>query len=102
MLYWEHNFADGTGVRIVSVPNEAAKKEVVEIQFRVSGQGAKPRLAKCPLYDRDEEKDLFPDLLDALLQQKIKEVGKQCEKCDRYYLPSSPNQKICMDCKETE
>lgn len=102
MVYFEHHFQDGTGVRIVDVPHEDLKREVVEIQFRVSVQGKPPRLAKCPLFDKDEGKDLFPEFLDNLLQLKIKEVGKQCDKCERYFLPSSPNQKLCLDCKESK
>lgn len=102
MVYFEYAFADGTGIRIVDVSDETLKREVVEVQFRVSVQGQKPRLAKCPLFDKDLNIDLYPKLVDALLQEKIKEIGKQCEKCERYFLPSSPNQKQCLDCKETE
>lgn len=100
MLYFEYNFEDGTGVRIVTVPHEDIKREVVEIQFRVSVQGKKPRIAKCPLFDKDKKLDLFPVVVDALLQDKIKEIGKQCQKCEKYYLPISPAQKICKDCHD--
>ena len=99
-VHFEHNFADGTGIRIVDVPDETIKRQVVEIQFRVSAQGQKPRLAKCPLYDKDTQTDLFPELLDAILQSKIKEIGRKCEKCGENFLPSSPRQLQCFDCKD--
>lgn len=100
MVYFEHNFQDGTGIRIVTAPHEDIQREVVEIQFRVSGQGGKTRLAKCPLYDKDKKEDLFPALVDAMLQEKIKDIGKQCKKCKKYYLPAGPAQKICKECHD--
>lgn len=99
-VYFEHNFQDGTGIRIADVPDESIKKEVPTIQFRVSSQGMKKKVLSCPLYDKDEDRGLFDELCDRLLQAKIKEVGKQCEKCESYFLPSSPNQRICTDCRE--
>ena len=99
MVYFEYAFSDGTGIRIVDVPHPDLKREVVEVQFRVSVQGQKTRLAKCPLFDKDKKEDLFPQFLDTLLQIKIKEIGKQCPKCEKWFLPSSPNQKQCLDCK---
>jgi hypothetical protein len=98
VVYFEHNFQDGTGIRLADVPDESLKKEVPTFQFRISAQGMKSRVISCPLYDKDEELELFPLLVEGLLQEKIKEIGHQCIDCKRYYLPSSPNQKRCSDC----
>jgi hypothetical protein len=98
LVYFEYDFQDGTGIRIADVPDESIKKEVPTIQFRISGQGMKKRILSCPLYDMKADKELFPLLVDGLLQEKIKEVGHKCIDCQQYYLPSSPNQKRCTDC----
>lgn len=100
MIYFEHNFDDGTGIRLVDVPHEDIQREVVEVQFRVSVQGQKPRLAKCPLFDKDKMEDLFPAFVDSILKQKIREIGRKCKKCEDFYLPVSPSQKVCKACAE--
>jgi len=99
MTYLEHVFKNGTGIRIADVPYPELEREVPTIQFRISLQGQKTRLLKCILFDKDTGEDLFQELLDNLLQVKLKEIGSKCEKCGKYFLQRSPAQKQCEDCK---
>ncbi|KKN19305.1 hypothetical protein LCGC14_0947040 [marine sediment metagenome] len=99
MVYLEHSFTDGTGIRIVDVPYPELKREVPTIQYRISRQGEKVRILKCMLFDKETGEDLFAELLENLLQVKLKEIGHQCEKCEKYFLPNSPAQRQCGDCK---
>ncbi|MHA2022565.1 MAG: hypothetical protein ACTSWQ_02775 [Candidatus Thorarchaeota archaeon] len=102
MVYFEHTFKDGTGIRIVDVPDEDLNLEIPTIQFRISPDGQKVRILKAILYDSDTKEFLFDEMLDGLLQKRLKEEGKRCMKCGKYFLPHSPSQKQCVDCREAE
>lgn len=99
MLYFEKLFDDTTGIRIVSLPNEELKREEVVIQLRVSTGPNSVKVVKCPLTDPVTHEDVFPELVDALIQCKLRDIGKPCEDCEKYFLPTSPNQRVCKDCK---
>jgi hypothetical protein len=100
MLIYEKLFDDKTGIRIVTVPDEVLKKEVIKIILRVSTGPATVKVVSLMM--KDGEKDLSEDFIDAFLQLKIKEIGRQCTKCEKYFLPTSPNQKLCTVCKESD
>jgi len=96
---FEHLFDDTTGIRIVTLPNEKLKREEVVIQLRVSVGPVTKKVVRCALTDPKTQEDLYPLLEDAILQVYFKRVGKKCEKCGRYYMPTSPNQAQCLQCK---
>lgn len=98
-VYLEHVFKNGTGIRIVDIPYPELEREVPTIQYRISLQGQKTRVLQCVLFDKDTKEDLFAELLENLLQVKLKEIGSKCEKCDQYFLPNSPAQRQCHVCK---
>jgi len=102
MNIFERTFDDTTGIRIVTLPNEQLKREETVIQLRVSTGPTTVKLVKCALTDPKTHEDLYPLLEDAILQIYLKRVGDKCEKCERYYLSTSPNQKQCLQCKETK
>lgn len=98
-LIFEHLFDDTTGFRIVTLPNEKLKRETVWVQVRVSTGPSTVKLVKIELVDPKTGEDVYPALQDALIQDKIKDIGRQCDDCKKYFLPTSPNQKVCVDCK---
>jgi hypothetical protein len=100
MLIYEKLFDDKTGIRIVTVPDEALQKEVVKLILRVSTGPTTVKVVSLVM--KDGEKDLSDEFIDAFLQLKIKEIGRQCAKCEKYFLPTSPNQKVCTECKESD
>jgi hypothetical protein len=100
MVIFEHLFDDTTGMRIVTMPNEAIKREETVIQLRVQTGPQSIKMVKVALTDPKTGEDLFPVLEEALLKNKLKEVGRQCDHCCEFYLPTSPNQKHCPNCKD--
>lgn len=100
MVIFEHIFDDTTGIRIVTLPNENLGKEETVIQMRVSTGPGTVKMVKCALTDPKTGADLYPLLQDAVYKTKLKEIGKQCEHCCEFFLPSSPNQKYCPKCKD--
>ena len=98
MVIFEHNFRDGSGIRIATYPNQRLKREIPVVQFRVEGKG----IIDCPMYDFDEKLDLFDILSDKILELKLEEIGRQCDRCDNFFLPASPAQKHCDKCKESK
>jgi methionyl-tRNA synthetase len=102
MLLYEHLFKDETGFRIDTRPNEALGREVETLIIRAGNESGKVRVLKIELYDPDTKEFLFPALLKGLMQPFLKEHGKACERCEELYLPTSPSQKLCPECKETE
>ncbi len=99
-VIFEHLFDDTTGMRIVTMPNEAIKREETVIQLRVQTGPQTVKMVKVALTDPKSGKDLFPLLEDALLKNKLKEIGKQCDHCCEFFLPTSPNQKHCQKCRD--
>lgn len=98
-VVFEHVFDGGeTGIRLVTKPNEALKKETLWLQLRVFTGPQTTKLVQVEL--QEDGVDFQDEFFDAILQHKIKDIGKQCEKCERYFLPHSPNQKKCSKCKE--
>ena len=100
MEIFERSFDDTTGIRIVTLPNEKLKREETVIQLRVSTGPSTVKLVKCALTDPKTHEDLYPLLEEAVLQRKLKEIGKQCEHCCKFFLPTSPNHKYCPECKD--
>jgi hypothetical protein len=100
MVIFEHVFDDTTGIRIVTLPNEDIGREEVVLQMRVQTGPSTIKMVKCALTDPKTHEDLYPLLEEALLKNKMKEIGKQCEHCCEFFLPKSPNQKFCPDCKD--
>ena len=100
MVIFEHVFDDQTGMRIVTLPNENLGREECVIQLRVHTGPQTIKMVKVALTDPKTHEDLYPLLEDALLQNKLKEVGKQCEHCCRFFLPTSPNHKFCSACRK--
>lgn len=100
-VIFEHTFEDTTGIRIVTMPNEELKKETLRIMLRVKTAPNTVKMVKLELVDAGRElTDLQDDFFEAILQHKIKDIGRKCDKCEKYFLPTSPNQKICVRCKE--
>lgn len=104
MVYFEHVFKDGTGVRLADVPYEHLKREIPTLSFRITRQGQKPKVVKAMLYDMDTKEELFPKLVDSLFQVKVEEIGRLCETegCNNHFLPHGPAHKICDACKEAK
>jgi hypothetical protein len=100
MLIYEKLFDDKTGIRIVTVPNETLKKEVVKIVLRISTGPNTVKVVSLEMVDGAV--DLSDELIDAFLQVRIKKIGRQCKKCEKYFLPTSPNQQVCTACKESD
>lgn len=100
MVYFEHIFKDGTAIRIVDIPDTSLEREVPTLELRVSTGPKSFRKLPVPLYDYDTKEDLFEELVEGLLKQKIKEIGKECENCAESFLPNSPAQKCCPACIE--
>jgi hypothetical protein len=97
-LIYEKLFDDETGMRIVTKPNESLRKETVHIILRVQTGPGTVKVVSFELVDKDKNECLEDEFFDALLQHKIKEVGRQCKKCERYFLPTSPNHQMCDKC----
>lgn len=97
---YEQVFDDTTGIRIVTKPNEKLKKETLWFQLRVSTGPSTVKMIQFELVDKDSGVDLSEEFFDAVLQHKIKDIGRQCERCEKYFLPLSPNQKRCDKCRE--
>lgn len=102
MVLFEHLFDDTTGIRLVTLPNETLEREEAVLQMRVQTGASTVKMVKCALTDPTTHEDLFPLLEEAILKNKLKEIGKQCEHCCEFYLPKSPNQKFCPACKDLE
>jgi hypothetical protein len=102
MVIFEHVFDDTTGIRLVTLPNEELEREEVVLQMRVQTGAQTVKMVKCALTDPNTLEDLFPLLEEAILKNKLKEIGRQCEHCCEWYLPKSPNQKFCPECKDLD
>lgn len=100
MVIYEHLFDDTTGIRIVTLPNEKLGREETVLQLRVQTGAQSVKMVKCALTDPETGKDLYPELEEAIHQRKLKEIGRQCDHCCNWYLPNSPNQKFCPECKD--
>ncbi|MHA2063279.1 MAG: hypothetical protein ACXABY_02740 [Candidatus Thorarchaeota archaeon] len=100
MVIYEHVVGEKTGFRLVTKPNEALKKETLWLQVRVYTSPTSTKLISFELVDDvGELRDLQDEFFDAILQHKIKDIGRKCD-CGRYFLPTSPNHKKCDRCKE--
>lgn len=99
-VLFEHTFDDTTGIRLVTLPNEDLGREETVLQLRVQTGANTVKMVKCPLTDPKTHEDLFPAFEEALLKNKLKEIGKQCLHCCEWYLPNSPNAKYCPDCRK--
>jgi len=98
-VIFEHVFDDTTGIRIVTMPNETLGREEVVIQMRVQTGPNTVKTVRCALTDTKKNEDLYPSFVEAILRDKLKEIGRQCEHCCEFFLPTSPNQKFCAKCK---
>ncbi len=97
-VIFEYIFDDTTGFRVVTLPNEELGREETVIQLRVSTGPNTVKMVKFALTDPVTQKDLYPLFEDAMYKTKLKSIGRKCETCGEYFLPSSPNQKYCPDC----
>jgi hypothetical protein len=100
LVIYEQVFDDTTGIRLVTLPNEKIKREEVVLQMRIQVAPNTVKMVKCALTDPKTGEDLFPLLEEALLKNKLREVGRKCDHCKEYFLPTSPNQKHCVTCKD--
>jgi hypothetical protein len=100
MLIYEKLFQNKQGIRIVTVPDETLKKEVIKITLRI--QVGPTTVKPVSLTLVDGAADLSDEFLDAILQTKIKDIGRKCKKCEKYFLPTSPRQEVCPACKESD
>jgi len=123
--YFEHEYKDGSSVRVLMMPFKLAKKEVptLELHFNASGR---MRNLSIRLFDTDGDKNLVPELYKGLgdylknagllledvtedatehITEEINKPPKKklnnkvCVGCGNVYTPNSPAQKLCDGCK---
>ena len=101
-VIFEHVFDDTTGIRVVTLPNETLGREEAVLQLRVQTGANTIKMVKCALTDPVTHEDLFPAFEEAMLQNKLKEIGRQCDHCCEWFLHKAPNQKYCSACKDLD
>ncbi len=101
-VIFEHVFDDTTGIRLVTLPNETLGREETVLQLRVQTAPNTIKMIKCALTDPKTHEDIYPAFAEALLEAKMKEIGKQCDHCCKWFLHKAPNQKYCPDCKDLD
>lgn len=105
MVYFEHQRKDGYALRILDIPYEDLKLELPTIQVRIPDLAGKNRIINFIVHDPDRkegEPTLFDDLVEGLFQHKLKKMGTKCDKCEALFLPKSPAQRHCDDCKRRD